>query len=164
MLPISAIAPIFAKLDGNEDETASVEKALRNFVQRFPLPPSARDGRVFLYDRPAIVAMRLGYTAHMFGLDRGLLHRYVTFLCGAAEKAVRYCKAGEDFAFHVAARPIGEDIWATWDEPKDDAELSRAERAIWFERRNAIELGRFTQGAGLVAQISKALPPSEAEG
>lgn len=158
MLTISEIAPIFAKLDGNEDETASVEKALRNFVQRFPLPPSARDGRVFKYDRRAIVAMRLGYVAHQFGLDRLLLHPYVGFLCGAAEKAVRYCEAGESFAFHVAARPIGQDIWASWEEPAEGAELSRAERAIWFERRNAIELGRFTQGAGLVAQIIAALP------
>lgn len=155
MLTLSEIAPIFARLDGNEDETAAVEKSLRNFVQRFPLPPTSREGRVFLYDNPAVVALRLGYVAHRFGLNRVLLHPYTQFLHQRAQEAIRRCEAGEDFAFHAVARPIGDDFWASWDEPAADSsdDQCRAERARWLMRRKGIELGRFSQGGGLVAQI-----------
>ena len=160
MLTITEIAPIFAKLDRDQggEEPASVEKALRNLTQRFPVAPTAKSGRAFVYDAPAIVALRLSFLAHQFGLNRLLLHPYARFLNVASAEAVRRVDDGEGFTFFVVARPIGNDVWASWEEPADDAPQTRAEKAIWLMRRDAIELGCFTQKSALVQQILSALP------
>lgn len=158
MLPISAIAPIFARLDQHQGaEVDGTEKALRNLTQRFPIVPTETRGRVFYYDRPAIVAIRLTHLAHQFGLNRVLLHPYARFLGAMAPEAVRRAEAGAQFTFQVVARPIGQDCWASWEEPRDDDKLTRAAEAIWRERFNAIELGRFTHHSDLVVQVLRAL-------
>lgn len=163
MLSISEIAPIFAKLDEHQGtEVEAVDKALRNLTQRFPIAPSEKAGRAFVYDRAAVVALRLSYLAHQFGLSRILLHPYARFLSKEAPEAVRRAEAGEHFTFHVVARPIGTDLWASWEEPAEDATLTRADAAIWRVRRNGIELGRFTQDAALVHQVLTALPQERA--
>lgn len=159
MLSISEIAPIFARLDEHQGaDVETVEKDLRNLTQRFPIAPSDKAGRAFVYDRPAIIALRLSHLAHQFGLKRILLHPYARFLSTQAPEAVRRANAGEHFAFHVVTRPIGTDLWASWEEPAEGAKLSRAEAAIWLQRRNGIELGRFTQDAALVHQVLNVLP------
>lgn len=163
MLSIAEIAPIFARLDEHQGaDVETVEKALRNLTQRFPIAPSDKAGRAFVYDRAAIVALRLSHLAHQFGLSRILLHPYARFLSTQAPEAVRRVHAGEHFAFHVVARPIGNDLWASWEEPAEGAKLSRGDAAIWFARRNSVELGRFTQDAALVYQVLDVLPRDRA--
>ena len=164
MLSIAEIAPIFARLDEHQGaEVATVDKALRNLTQRLPIAPSDRAGRAFVYDRPGVVALRLTYLAHQFGLHRVLLDPYARFLGIQAHEAVRRVDAGErSFSFHVVARPIGTDLWASWEEPAEGAELSRAQKSVWRARRDGIELGRFTQHAALVHQVLEALPRDQA--
>lgn len=160
MLSITQLAPIFARLDEEQGggDVAAVEKALRNFTQRFPIAPTGTEGRAFVYDRGAIVALRLAYLAHQFGINRILLHAYARFLSTHAGEAVSRVVRGEEFAFQVVSRPIGDDVWASWEEPEIGAELSRADAAIWLMRRRGIELGRFTQSASVVRQVLSALP------
>ncbi len=163
MLAISEIAPIFARLDEHQGaDVDATDKALRNLTQRFPIAPTDKAGRAFVYSRGAIVTLRLCYLAHQFGLNRVLLHPYARFLSNVADEAVRRLAAGENYTFIVVARPIGNDIWASWEEPAEGEKLSRPAAAVWFERRNSIELGRFEQSAALVHQVVAALPEGRA--
>lgn len=163
MYTLSQIAPIFANLDeGHGADVSTVDKGLRNLTQRFPIAPTSKDGRAFVYDRGGVVAVRLCFLAHQFGLNRVLLHPYARFLSQVGCEAVTRAERGERFTFFVVARPVGADVWASWEAPAESADLSRAETAIWLQRNTGMELGRFTQDSDLVRQVLSAIQYGQA--
>lgn len=168
---LTEIAAIFGRLDGIDDENhGQYEKALRNLVQRHYLPPTGQQGRIFVYDRPAAVTIRLAQIASEFGIPRTTIDMLARWLSNSgvrrkklsngwvgvsrAAEAIQRVEENEVFSFHLvlsADRIVG--VKADWN--SDHPLGERAESVLRMIDQDA-EIARFTLPAS--AQIAKILP------
>ncbi|MEI4473334.1 hypothetical protein [Frigidibacter sp. MR17.24] len=177
-LTLAEIAAKFARMDGVEDDRhAPYEKALRNLVSRHFLPPTTQQGRVFLYDSAASLAIRLGQIASDFGLPRTSVDTLTRWLSASgdrklelpegglmglshAEEAIQRAKSGEAFNVHLIMRAdrsvIVQQDWVS-DRAVDDQRNARMRAALKSLGHDAgPEIARFSLPASRI--ITEMLP------
>ena len=135
MKTLTEISAIFASLDGTpEDETAALDKALRNISQRHYFPADAQQGKAFKYNLESTVALRLAYIASIFGLDRmtvDALNKWVRQLevtkrnsASNIAQAIQRTAKGETFSIHVEMDSRG-NTWCRVDWEKASTDSKR---------------------------------------
>jgi hypothetical protein len=132
MKTLTEISAIFADLDGTPvDETAQLDKALRNISQRHYFPADAQQGKAFKYNLESTVALRLALFTSIFGLDRITVDALNKWLrqfelakrnsTSNIAQAIQRTAKGETFSIHIEMDCSGR-TWckADWESPSTE--------------------------------------------